>query len=511
MKINRRGFLGAAGSFVVPYTVHGIGMKAYNQSSALVQTLLQSAPLFEDRILVMINMIGGNDGLNTVIPLDQYAQYDALRHNVAIPEASVLPLAGTSGATGLHPAMAGLQNLYNNGRLSIIHSVSYPDPSQSHFRSADIWMTAVAANQYNPTGWMGRYLEQRYPGYPAGYPNNTMDDPIALQIGYLGTPTLQGSSQNVGITIDSPENFYNLIGVGDTTPAQNLPPHTIGQHIQYVRLQQALAVEYAAEIKTAAEKGVNLASYPAATEKNELANQLKIVARLINGGLKTKVFFVTQYGYDTHSTQVDSTDTKVGVHAKLLKQLSDAISVFHQDMQLMGNADKVLGMTFSEFGRRAKSNSSRGTDHGIAAPMFMFGAGLKKQQIGTNPDLINGLLPVSPQPWETHRDIKMQIDFRRVYSDVLTDWFGINNQHSGQLLFENFATTSLFKDGIETVEDGSWTDNCVWSAGRPPLSTEKVLIKAGQTVNLSQNKTVGQIIVNGQLNLLNGADLAFGS
>jgi uncharacterized protein (DUF1501 family) len=507
IKINRRNFLSAAGAFVVPYTVHGVGMKAYSQSSALVQSLMQSNVAFSDRILVMINLIGGNDGLNTVIPLDQYSAYDSLRHNVAIPQSSVLQLAGTGGATGLHPAMTGMRNLYNDGKLGIIHSVSYPNPNQSHFRSADIWMTGVSAEQYDPTGWVGRYLENRYPGFPTGYPNTTMEDPIALQIGYLGTPTLQGTTQNLGITIDSPENFYNLIGSAGTTPPVNLPPFTQGEQIQYIRLQQALAVEYAAEIKAAADAGTNMATYPAAIEKNELANQLKIVARLIHGGLKTKVFFVTQYGYDTHSTQVDATDTRTGVHANLMKHLSDAIAAFQADIQLMGKADNVMGMTFSEFGRRANSNSSRGTDHGVAAPMFMFGNSLKKQQIGTNPNLTTGLLPVNPQPWETHRDIKMQIDFRRVYNDILTDWFGVPQATTGQLLFQNFPTTSLFRDGVETIEDGTWTDPCVWSAGRPPLPNEKVLINNGQQINISQTTTTGSLTNNGNITLHNGANL----
>ncbi len=508
MTINRRKFLGAAGAFALPITLNGLGLNALTEQSAMVRTLRQSNAAFSDRILVIINMSGGNDGLNAVIPLDQYGAYVGLRSNIAIPQSSVLPLTGTQ-ATGFHPAMAGLRDLYNEGKLSIIHSVSYPNASQSHFRSNEIWVTGVDANQYTNTGWMGRTLENRYPGYPIGYPNDSMEDPIALQIGYISNTSLQGALQSMAITIDSPDNFYQLIGAPQAAPPQNLPPNAIGEQIQYVRLQQALAVGYATEIKNAADAGQNLATYPTDGE-NRLADQLKIVARLIHGGLKTKVFFVDQDGYDTHSGQVDTTDVRQGNHAQLLGELSQAITIFQRDLELMGKADRVLGMTYSEFGRRATSNNSRGTDHGVAAPMFVFGAELKKSQIGLNPDLTNGLLPAVPEPWETQRDIKMQIDFRRIYADILTDWFGTAQSVTDQILFRNFPTTSLFRDGVETVEDGSWNDQCVWSAGRPPKAGEKVQIKSGHTVNVSQNVSSGPIVNGGTINLFNGSSIITG-
>jgi uncharacterized protein (DUF1501 family) len=198
--MNRRDFLAASSSFLLPMTLNGMGIKAFNENSALVQSLRHTVAANTDRILVMINMIGGNDGLNMVIPLDQYSAYNNLRSNIAIPQTSVLGLTGMP-ETGLHPAMTGLQNMYNDGKLSIIHSVGYPNANQSHFRSADIWMSGVESNQYASTGWAGRYLDNRYLGYPVGYPNTTMEDPIALQIGYLATPTLQGASQSMAVTI----------------------------------------------------------------------------------------------------------------------------------------------------------------------------------------------------------------------------------------------------------------------------------------------------------------------
>jgi uncharacterized protein (DUF1501 family) len=497
--MNRRDFLAASSSFLLPMTLNGMGIKAYNENSALVQSLRHTAAANTDRILVMINMIGGNDGLNMVIPLDQYSAYNTLRSNIAIPQTNVLALAGMP-ETGLHPAMTGLQNMYNDGKLSIIHSVGYPNANQSHFRSADIWMSGVESNQYASTGWMGRYLNNRYTGYPTGYPNTTMEDPIALQIGYLATPTLQGTSQSTAVTIDNPDSFYLLIGAGGATSPADIPPYQIGSQISYIRQQQALAVGYAAEIKAAADLGVNMGSYPLPAAKNDLADQLKIVARLIHGGLKTKIFFVTQYGYDTHSSQVDVNDKRIGVHADLLGKLSAAITSFQQDLQLQGTADKVIGMTFSEFGRRATSNASRGSDHGVAAPMFVFGNNLKKKVIGMNPNLTTELLPENPQPWETGRDIKMQIDFRRVYTDILNDWFGTNKTVTDTLLFRNFKTISLFSDFVETVGTGNWNNRDVWSVGRKPLASEYVKVNAGHTLTVGQDVTVKNIRLEGNLN-----------
>jgi uncharacterized protein (DUF1501 family) len=497
--MNRRDFLAASSSMLLPLTVNGLGIKALDENSGLVQSLLKTTALNNDRILVMINLIGGNDGLNTVIPLDQYSVYQTLRSNIAIPQSQVLGLSGMP-ETGLHPAMTGLRNLYNDGKLSIIHSVGYPNANQSHFRSADIWMSGVDSNQYAPTGWAGRYLQDRYTGYPTGYPNATMEDPLALQIGYLATPTLQGNSQSLAVTIDSPNNFYWLIGSGDAVSPSDLPCCDMGNHIAYIRQQQALAVGYATEIKNAADAGTNLATYPPANSYNDLADQLKIVARLIHGGLKTKVYFVTQYGYDTHSGQVDASSSTSGSHAVLLSKLSAAITSFQQDLEIQGTADKVVGMTFSEFGRRATSNSSRGTDHGVAAPMFVFGTKIKRQIVGMNPNLTTGLLPEIPQPWETGRDIKMQIDFRRVYADILNDWFGTAKSTTDTVLFKNFKTISLFSNYVETIATGQWDNQNIWSVGRKPLATEYVKINSGHTVTVSQDVYVKNIQLEGNIN-----------
>jgi uncharacterized protein (DUF1501 family) len=499
--MKRRDFISAASSLMVPVMLDGFGIKSFAKGSSLVQSLKMTSALNNDRVLVIIYLAGGNDGLNTVIPLDQYSRYYQLRSNIAIPEASVLKLSG-SPETGLHPSMTGMRALYDEGKLAIINSVSYPNPDQSHYRSTDIWMTGVDSSQYSTSGWAGRYLNDRYTGYPANYPNIEMEDPLAVQIGQISTTTLLGNSQSTGVTIQDPNAFYQLIGETNALPGVPLPCCDAGDLLGFIRQKQIFAVGYASEIKAAADAGKNLAAYPDASLKNELADQLKIVARLIHGGLKSKIYYVELGGFDTHASQV-GTSTTEGTHAQLLKKLSDAIAAFQNDLKLQGIEDKVLGMTFSDFGRRATSNASKGTDHGIGAPMFVFGTGVKRQLIGTNPDLANGLLPAVPTPGVSNRDIKMQIDFRRVYSDMLNDWFGTAGSKTDQLLFKNFQTTSLFSEVVRTVTSGAWANPEIWSTGRPPSSKDIVRISSGHMVE------VGQAVIAKDLKIEAGGEIKF--
>ncbi|WP_229254212.1 DUF1501 domain-containing protein [Dyadobacter sp. NIV53] len=488
---------------VLPIAVNGFGVKTFTKDSALVKSLIKTNALDTDKILVIIYLNGGNDGLNTVIPLDNYPAYRSLRSSIAIPENKVLSLAGNP-KTGLHPSMTGMQNLYNEGKLAIIHSVSYPNPNQSHVRSSDIWMTAVNSNQYTDTGWAGRYLKSRYPNYPADYPNGEMEDPLAVQIGNMNSPALSGGPLGMGVTFENPSTFYQVLGSNSYVSSNQLPCCDAGELINYCRQQQVLNSSFALEVKRAASAGVNKATYPTPVGITDLSEQLKIVARMIHGGLKTKIYFVEMSGFDTHANQVSSTNPAEGLHATLLKRLSDSIAAFQNDLKLQGTEDKVIGMTFSDFGRRASSNGSFGTDHGIAAPMFVFGSGIKRQSVGTNPDLANDLEPPTinstPPP---NQDIKMQIDFRRIYSDILKDWFGTDATTTNSLLFNNFKSTSLFSNVIETVSSGAWPDRNIWSAGCMPGPKDYVKINTGHTVQVGQNITVRNIQVEG------GAELSF--
>jgi hypothetical protein len=220
--------------------------------------------------------------------------------------------------------------------------------------------------------------------------------------------------------------------------------------------------------------------------------------------LQTKIYFVELGGFDTHGDQVTSSDTTIGLHANLLRKLSDSVSAFQKDLVLQGTADRVIGMTFSDFGRRANSNASRGTDHGVAAPMFVFGKGIKRQMVGVVPDLNNDLEPPTTTPTNDNQEVRMQVDFRRIYSDILRDWFGTEGSTTDALLFRNFKTTSLFSNVNETIASGAWPDRSIWSAGRAPAAGDYVRVNTGHTIALGQNVTVRNIFVEGggELNIL---------
>jgi uncharacterized protein (DUF1501 family) len=501
--MKRRDFLASASAMALPVMVNGFGITSLSNRSSLVQSLMGTAAVNTDRILVIIYLNGGNDGLNTVIPLQYYPKYQSIRSNIAIPQNRVLPLSGMPEA-GFHPVMTGMQEMYNQGQLAIVNSVSYPNPNQSHHRSSDIWMTGVDATQYANSGWAGRYLNNRFPGYPQNYPNDQMKDPLALQIGVLNSTSLLGPQTPMNISVENVNNFYALLGGAQNMSSTDLPCCEAGDMIKHVRQQQVLSTGYSGQIKRAYDAGTTLASYPAASTTSELSEQLKIVAKMIHGGLQTKIYFVELGGFDTHGDQVTSSDTTIGLHANLLRKLSDSVSAFQKDLVLQGTADRVIGMTFSDFGRRANSNASRGTDHGVAAPMFVFGKGVKRQMVGVVPDLNNDLEPPTTTPTNENQEVKMQVDFRRIYSDILRDWFGTEGSTTDALLFRNFKTTSLFSNVNETIASGAWPDRSIWSAGRAPGTGDYVRVNTGHTVALGQNVTVRNIFVEGggELNIL---------
>ena len=436
--MNRRKFIKRALPVAtVPFLINGLSIKAFGKGSVFEQ-LLRSADS-NDNVLVIIQLVGGNDGLNTVIPLDQYSALSTARANILIPENLVLPLTGST-VTGLHPSMPEMQGLFDNGLMSIVQGVSYPNPNFSHFEATDIWLTASNAATPPPTGWVGRYLDQEYPGYPTGYPNTTDPDPLALQIGSTVSTALQGPSISMGIAITSPTSFYQLTtGTFPQTP--NTPA---GHELNFIRETSVQTNAYATVIKNAAAAQANLSTkYPTAGT-NDLADELKIVAQLIGGGLQTKVYLVSLGSFDTHSSQVSATGgNETGTHADLLAKLSVAIDAFQDDITLMGKQDKVLGMTFSEFGRRIISNGSQGTDHGVAEPVFLFGSKVNAGLVGTN--------PVIPANATVNDNIAMQQDFRSVYSSVLKQWFCVSDAAlSATMLEGSFPLINLVQSSCST-------------------------------------------------------------
>jgi uncharacterized protein (DUF1501 family) len=414
---------------ILPAIVDGYSVKAFNADSPLLQALMN--PIIDtDHVLVIVQLSGGNDGLNMVIPVSTYSAYYNARSNVAIPQNKILALTGNA-LSGLHPAMTGMQSLYNENKLNIVQSVGYPSPNFSHFRATDIWMSGSSADQVVNSGWTGRYLNTEYPNFPTGYPNSTMPDPLAIQIGSVTSLTLQGPSVNMGMSITNPTSFYNLLN-NVLDPAPNNP---MGYELTYIRTVAKQTDLYAQSIVAAANLVTQQSAYPA---NNSLADQLKIVARLVKGGLKTRIYMVSTGGFDTHASQTDATDTTIGAHANLMKGLSDAIKAFVDDCQFLGIQDRVMGMTFSEFGRRIKSNSSLGTDHGAAAPMFIFG----KQAIPG----MTGVNPTIPAGATVNDNIPMQYDFRSVYASFLEKWFCVPPTTIQTILFQNFQSLNIVSD-----------------------------------------------------------------
>lgn len=424
----------------VPMVLNGMKISASPMSP-----LFSGLDPYSDKVLVIIRLSGGYDGLNVVLPLNQYSNLSKLRTNILIPESKALKI---STETGLHPAMTGFHQLFQDGKLSVVHSAGYPNQNRSHFRSTDIWQSASDANEYVNTGWVGRYFQDDHPLYPEGFPNGEFPDPFAITLGSTVSETCQGTVGNFSLTLTDPFNFGKL-----TEGKETLFPGTpYGQELSFLRTSISQTNQYADVITAASKKGKNQATYPT----SNLASQLKNVALLLSGGIKTRVYVANLGGFDTHANQVDASDTTRGTQRELLLILSEAIKAFQEDLRLMGLEERVLGLTFSEFGRQIKSNLSMGTDHGTAAPLFVFGSCVNKQIIGKNPEI--------PATVPDQTGVPMQIDFRDVYGSILQDWFGVSEAEIKDYLFANYTRLPIVK-------------NCAIATDTEDLSFEATSVK----------------------------------
>lgn len=387
--------------------------------------------LENDNVLIVIQLNGGNDGLNTVIPTNQYSNYKRARTNIALAENKVIKIPH-SDLIGLHPSLKNLATLMKDGKGNIVQDVGYPNPNFSHFRATDIWHTASSATEVLESGWAGRLLALDHPNYPEGYPSTKYPDPLSIQIGSVVSTALQGPLYSMGMSISDTTNFYNLIENADEPVSNTLA----GKELYYLRQVSKQTNKYSESIKAAALKVSQQKEYP----NLSLAAQLKIVARLIAGGLKTKIYYVRLGGFDTHSSQTVASDTSTGTHANLMANLGDSIKAFQDDLKFLGVADRVLGMTYSEFGRRIKSNASLGTDHGAAAPMFFFGEKVNPTYFG-KPTTISANVG-------NNDNIPMQHDFRAVYASVMKYWFCSNSVELKSVLFQDFATIPLVNGSV---------------------------------------------------------------
>ena len=397
--------------------VNGISMKAMPKS------MFSTISADNDKVLVLVQLNGGNDGLASITPLDQYDKLANVRGNILIPQNNLLDVGFNNG---FHPNMTGLKSQFDNGRMSVVQAVGYPNQNRSHFRSSDIWTSGSPADEQWTTGWMGRYFEQGAPDYPTGYPNGDYPDPFAITMGSLVSETCQGTAANYSLAINDPFNVNPLADV-DGTMVPNTP---YGDELTFLRQTIEQTNAYGEVIRSAAEGADNMVDYPGG-DANPLAPQLRNVARMIAGGLQTKVYIVNLGGFDTHANQVAGDSPLLGDHATLMRWLSEAIDLFQQDLVLLGLDQKVLTMTFSEFGRRIRSNDSFGTDHGDAAPLMLFGSCVAPGFIGDNPEI-----PVDPGIQD---GVAMQYDFRNVYGSVMMDWFDVSENDVRELMFADFS------------------------------------------------------------------------
>jgi len=423
--MDRRKFLKQTSAASVPMIFNGLPLFAASETGNTLFDFLAKTTYGCGKVLVIIQQNGGNDGLNTIIPLDKYQNLANARSNILIPQANVLPLTNTT-TTGMHPSLVELSNMYNNGKVCIVQGVSYPNPNFSHFRATDIWFSASGSSQYLDTGWLGRTLDTNYPQYPQNYPNTTMPDPLAIQIGSTLPFSLQGPAVNMGYNVTNPAALLNVINT-TTDPAPN---NDYGRELTFLRLMKDQSNAYAGRI-TSSYNGQTTQSTLYPTSGNSLADQLKIVARLIGGGLKTPVYIVNHpFTHDTHENEAVS-------QANNMMVLSQAINAFQNDIELMGKGSQVAGMTFSEFGRRIVSNASFGTDHGTAAPVIFFGAALNGGVIGTSPNI--------PLNATVNDQVPMQHDFRQLYATVMQQWLCLTPTESQTVLGSTFSTLPIFQ------------------------------------------------------------------
>lgn len=414
LKMKRRNFLQTTG-LSLPLLLNGFRLTAMPKSS-----IFSAISGENDRVLVLIQLNGGNDGLAMITPLDQYDKLANARGNILIPQSNLIDVGFNQA---FHPSMTGIKSVFDAGKMAVVQGVGYPNQNRSHFRSTDIWTSGSPADETWTTGWLGRYFQQGQPDFPEGYPNTDYPDPFALTIGATVSETCQGNLANFSMAINDPFNLSPLTVGGNDTP----PNTPYGEELAFLRQSIDSTNAYSSTISTAANGATNLATYPS---DNGLAEQLKNIALLIAGGLKTKVYVANLGGFDTHAGQV-VLDPTLGTHSELLQLLSDAVAAFQEDLALLGIEHRVVTMTFSEFGRRIRSNDSLGTDHGDAAPLMLFGSCVKPGFTGESPEI--------PDAPEVQEAVAMQYDFRNVYGSVLVDWFEVDPADVQNLLFPDFS------------------------------------------------------------------------
>lgn len=467
--MKRRDFLrGVLPLTAAPFAINGLSVRA------MARTLMTQSFTCEeinDRALVVIQLHGGNDGLNTLVPIDQYATYINHRPIIGIPETGTRQYVNLdttldiADQVGLHPDLMHLKMLYDDGKVNFIQDVAYSNMNGSHFRGTDIWLsgkTGESIGEEADSGWFGRYLDHKFTDYPNSFPTVEMPDPPGLEFGShivsLGFHRAEGIP--MGLTMsNNPLGFFNQVsGVGGLLP-EDIPATEYGDELRFITEVQKSTDVYAERLAQVFEMGANTVDYPEVyhtqSEKNydnRLSDQLKTVARLISGGCKTKIYLVRMGGFDTHANQGIPDKPSFGGHGALLYHMSSAIKAFQDDLKNMGLEDRILTCTFSEFGRQVGENGDWGTDHGTSGPMIIIGKGLKAGVTGTNPNLSN---------LRNNKLQGYQYDYRQVFATLLQDWLGANNGTLQQTEFLEFSQQKLDLINDNYIDDMGTSINYV--------------------------------------------------
>lgn len=374
----------------------------------------------KDTILVVVQLTGGNDGLNTVIPIKD-AEYTKLRPTIGIKADTVKKL---NDSFGLHPTMGDLAGLLDDRALCVVQGVGYPNPDQSHFRSMDIWHTASTADALTE-GWLGKALKQKtVPGFHLSSGGNEVA-PLALAGAPARVPSITTLADfqlktAAADSADKKSQTRLIESVAQGASRSESRPSLL----DFVRRTATNTYASSQRLQDVAKGYQPKATYPA----TPLATRLKLAAQLIDAGVGARLFYVSIDGFDTHAGQGGA----AGAHANLLGQVSGAIAAFYKDVAARGHGDRVCVMTFSEFGRRAKENGSNGTDHGSGAPMFLVGGKVVAGVVGEHPSLTK----------LEDGNLKHAVDFRRVYAAVLDRWLGVDPK---PVLGDGFSPLEVFR------------------------------------------------------------------
>lgn len=421
-----------------PLLVNGIPVRAFATEN-MVKQLCEEV---NERVLIVIHLNGGNDGINNLIPVNQYDIYANHRPKLKLPENKISQLDTTlplNDQVYFHPELLSMKELYDNGQLNIVQAVGYPGSNGSHFKSRELWLEGNdgATTPASSDGWIARYLNNRYPNY-AGKPFEGMLDPIGVILGNsvkTGFHSTKEHALAINLSGQDPDNYFSRISSISGNPPSVIPDSDYGDLIEYILGIESSLNFYAARITEVFQKGKNSGNiYP---EKNKLADQLKTIARLLDGGSQTKVFMCNYGGFDNHGNQVEAGNSLIGDHANRLKAVSSAMKAFQDDLAALQQDRRVLTVIFSEFGRKVKENGNRGTDHGTLGPVYVIGKGVKGGVIGTNLDLNNINKRGAPDNGQ------IQHDYRQIFGTILQDWLGADETGLKATRFDTYSAEKL--------------------------------------------------------------------